>query len=263
MNKYFFLALFFLYSCASVEYSDKKYSLYDSRYPDYTYSESAHFIVNSRSSSYAKEISDMAEKYYYSLMMDTNLFSFVQVAPYRIVVHEDKESFLKKTKAPKWSGGFISSNTIETYISTQTPCVIAHEITHLILNEYLGDYAEIYPWISEGLAVYQERKACFESDLKYEKILKSKVYVSPYPFSVLNNLKPKNNDKIADVEKFYAQSSDIIKFLIKKEGSFKFYIFIDGLKRGLNLDFAIKNAYPAVFNDAYQLEKKWLNEIGK
>jgi len=259
MRKFYFL-FFIFYSCANIEYSSRNdYSLYCDKYPDYGYVETTHFIVNSSDLNYAKKISDMAERYYYSFMMDTNLFSFVPASPYRIIIHNDYETFIKKTNAKQWSGGFISSNTIETFISSNTECVIAHEITHLILNEYMGDMIDFYKWLNEGLATYEERKGCYVVDERYNNLLRYSVLPNPWSLNILVNLNPSSMSDVKEVEKFYAQSSDIIKFMIEKEGPFKFYLFICELKKGSSIDDALKNAYPSSFNSLSALEKEWLS----
>lgn len=260
MKNIIIFLVFFIYSCAGVEYSRHNYSLYYYKYPDYTYAESAHFILNSPSPDYARIYLDLAEKYYYSVMMDTNLFSFVQTEPYRVIIHHDKKSFIDKTGSPEWSGGFVSSNTIETYVSSNTNCVLAHEITHLIMNEYLNIYSSMNRWLEEGLATYEERKACFEVDNEYTDIFKSKVIPSPYPFSVMIDMNLEKTDTNDNVKKFYAQSSDIVKFMIEKEGPFKFYIFLDSIKKGFILDDALKNAYPQSFSSIYDLERLWIKD---
>lgn len=144
-------------------------------------------------------------KDYFSVMQATNLFSFVPSTPYRIMAHKDREDYLKAS-SNTWSAGFVSSNKIEVYISSQTLCVLAHEITHLILNEFIGRIIEHYLGISEGLARYQERKLCSDVDIKY-KHFKSGFKGLFYPKQIFLNYKPFIYFKC--VMKFYVQSSNI------------------------------------------------------
>ncbi|MEF3279697.1 MAG: hypothetical protein K6357_01850 [Elusimicrobiota bacterium] len=260
MKKIAFLFLIFLLSCAGIERNYSENDLYDLKYPDYSYMESAHFIVNADVSVDIRRISDEAEKFYYTIMMDTNLFSFVPEKPYRIIVHKDRETFLNKTASRKWIDGFINDKRIEVYFSSNVYCVLAHEITHLVLSEFLEDASQFYPWISEGLATYEERKACSEIDFIYNDIFVNIVKESPYSATSLSLYKPSTNDLEKDIKKFYVQSSDIVKFMIEKEGNFKFYIFLDGLRKGMPVDEALKNAYPLSFHSLKALWDRWYEE---
>ncbi|NLH38474.1 MAG: hypothetical protein GX445_00205 [Elusimicrobia bacterium] len=260
MKKLIIISLLCFCSCSNVEVIRPTTELFYSKYPDYVYMESAHFIINAPSDIDLKYYSLLAERFYYNIMMDTNLFSFVPAHPYRIIIHKDKNTFLTRTGSFDWSGGFIKDNIIETYISPTIDSTLAHEITHLILNEFIGENIYFYSWLSEGLATYEERKASSDVDIEYENIFRTKVIPSPYRFTNLISFIPKKETSNDEVKKYYAESSDIIKFMINREGSFKFYIFLDGLKRNLSLDNALKNAYPTSFTSVSALERIWLRE---
>ncbi len=262
-NKFKNFLIFLIFtSCTTLQYENKKINLYSEKYSEYDYIETAHFIINSPDILYAKEISNIVEKYYFDFMTETNLFSFIQDSPYRIIIHPDRETFIKKTKFPYSIHGFIKDKTIETYISTYTHCVLSHELTHLILKEYLGDNIDFHLWLNEGLATYFERKTCIEIDILYENIIISLPKEKLYPFSILFSYRtyPENSE---DLKKFYAQSSSIVSFLIKTEGSFKFYLFLEEIKKGNLIENAIRNIYPASYPNLSIFERKWLETIGK
>lgn len=49
--------------------------------------------------------------------------------------------------------------------------------------------------------------------------------------------------------------------MIEKEDSFKFYIFLNAIKNGVDLANALQQAYPISFNSFDRLLNNWLNSF--
>ena len=120
---------------------------------------SLHFKVSAYGMDNARKVSDAAEAFYKNIMMDTNLYSFMPSGLYEIVVYNDQNEYMAKTKQPAWSGGVAYGNSIYSYMGQQLGETIAHEMTHLVFNEFMGRPRQDLLWLNEGLAVYEEGKA--------------------------------------------------------------------------------------------------------
>lgn len=264
MKKQIIIGCLFFASCVSID----ERLIENKSYPSISYKEpscqirtreTAHFLVKACDYQTADKYASLAERFYDRVMRDTGLYSFVPQKPYEIAVYKDKSEYLVSSSAKKWSGAVTLGNVILTYPSQSPESIMAHEITHLILNEFLEDYSAPFAYIAEGLAVYQERQASSEVDLYYRNIITGKVKTSPIPFLEMAALNPIKSDKSDYISKWYAQCSSIVEYLIKREGAFRFSIFLKNIKKGYDSDSALKDAYPGIFSDYKDLEKKWLS----
>lgn len=251
--------LFSVFISCNVEYARKDYSPYFFAYPDYSYIETSHFVINSSDTSYLKEISDICERYYYALTMDLNINSFILSIPYRVIIHKDKETFIERTKASKRDNIILKPALIETYISSNTSSNLMYGIAYLLLKDYFGDLLDLNLWIVRGVSVYEERKLSGEINMKYENIIERNVKPQPYPLLRLISINPDELNNY-EKEKVYAELGDIVKFMIEKEGNFKFYLFLENLKKTLDLDHALLLTYSGSFDSITQLENLWKSE---
>lgn len=219
--------------------------------------ETVHFSIKACDSETAEKYAAFAERFYDSVMQDTNLYSFLPARPYEVVVYQNRDEYLSSTHSSQWSGGLTYGNAIFTWPSNDAAGVMAHEITHLIMNEFMENYSDSFLYISEGLAVYQERKASSSSDYSYRQIIEKSVKPAPIPFLEMASYKPIHDERSDYVLKWYAQCSSLVEYMIKKEGAFKFSLFLRDIKKGYDIDSALRDAYPGSFNDYKDLEKKW------
>lgn len=265
MRKCLFPLLFLFSSCVDIPLQEGPATEnvvipYKGLEPGAVEQESAHFRLRAYSSETARKYSDLAEQLYSTVMSDTGLYSFVPGNPYEIIVYRDKAEFVRKTSSPEWSGGITYGNAILLYEHDRYPAILAHEITHLIFNEFMEDYGRNnYFFINEGVAVYEERKAYTESDFYYRGLVDSQVRKAPISFLQMMSYKPLGVP--AEVEKWYAQCSSVAEYMLKKEGGFKFYIFLKNLKSGKDIDAAFRDAYPGSWNGYKELEEKWLSSL--
>jgi len=265
MRFIFLIFLFSFISCVDVPVIEK-YSTENVKLPYIKLDEncftieSAHFKVTAYTSQKAEKYSTLAEQLYTTIMNDTGLYSFVPKNPYEIIVYKDKSEFMNKTSSPKWSGGITYGNAILLYEDEKYPAIIAHEMTHLIFNEFMEDYGKnSYIWLNEGLAVYEERKAFTASNLNYQNIINQKVKNLPLSFLQMTAYKPIDNS--SEIDKWYAQCSSVVDYILKNGGNFKFYIFLKNLKSGMDIDLSLKDAYIGIWNNFSELEKKWFSSL--
>ncbi len=229
--------------------------------PGYKTYESAHFLVKAYTSETAVSYSVICEEGYNRVMGDVGLYSFALAKPYNIVVYKDSAEYIKKTGQPSWSGGMSQGNAILVYESQGAGAILAHEMTHLIFNEFMGLANSVdFKWINEGLAVYEETRASVSSKAAYSQRVTSLVEPNPVPFSQMINLAPQG-EQTAVVERWYAQVGSVVSFMINEGGTLGFSIFITKLKSGASADAAVAEAFPGLWKNIGDVEKAWLLNI--
>ncbi|OGS08395.1 MAG: hypothetical protein A2270_04765 [Elusimicrobia bacterium RIFOXYA12_FULL_51_18] len=231
--------------------------------PGYKTYETAHFLIKAYTTEIAVAQSVICEQDYSRIMNDLGLYSFAPVKPYNVVVYRDSQEYIKQTGQPRWSGGMAYGNAILIYDSEGAAAVLAHEMTHLIFNEFMGlaNNAD-FKWVNEGLAVYEENRASAVSKAAYSRRFSSTVATNPIPFSQMINLAPQGEQN-AVVEKWYAQVGSVVAFMIKEGGTLGFSILIIRLKAGDTVNAAIGTAFPGLWKNLRDIEKAWLLEISR
>ena len=135
-----------------------------------------HFLVKGTNYNTITQVGNLCEEIYNKIMFDTNLFSFKPKQNYLIAVYRTKSDYHHATGYPIWSGGGTvtqplgqilpserdnrARTAIYTWEENLSPTLLAHEISHLILNEFMeyqtySDMKNTY-WINEGFATYEE-----------------------------------------------------------------------------------------------------------
>ena len=229
--------------------------------PGYKTYESAHFLVKAYASETAMSYSVVCEANYNRVMGDVGLYSFAPLKPYNVVVYKDAPEYRLKTGQPEWSGGISYGNAILVYESQGAAAILAHEMTHLIFNEFMGLVNSVdFKWINEGIAVYEETRASVSSRAVYGQRVASLVEPNPIPFSQMINLAPMG-EQTAVVERWYAQAGSVVSFMINEGGTLGFSIFMTKLKAGASPDAAAAEAFPGLWKNIGEIEKAWLLHI--
>ena len=133
-----------------------------------------HFIVwysSDESSSWARSILRAAEAYYRRIADNINYSRYRNFWTWdervNIVVYQSKETFLKMTNQPAWSigGAFREETLLKTKMIVTFKQeegffdgILPHEISHLILGDFIGFEKTIPLWFNEGVAQLQERR---------------------------------------------------------------------------------------------------------
>lgn len=223
--------------------------------------ETAHFRISAYSG--IDTYADECESLYAGIMRETGLYSFVPPEPYNITVYRDAAEYHRKTGMPEWSGGAAYGNALMLYAGHGFNSSAAHEMTHLIFNEFMGLKGNLREnlWINEGLAVYMETKSDRNSESAYYRRFKNQILNNPMPFSQMVNLAPQNESS-RSTERWYAQVWSVVSFMLSRGGSFNFSVFLGRLKEGDSQDQALAYAYTD-WKNMEELEKAWLLYINR
>jgi len=223
--------------------------------------ETAHFVVKAYTSAGAAHYAALCEENYSRIMQDLGLYSFVPARPYNVVVYRDQAEFMSKTGQPDWVGGAAYGNALLLFEWEQLPTIMAHEMTHLVFNEFMGlSQSATLSWLNEGVAVYEETRSSPVSAAAYAAQVKLSVAPNPIPFSQMVNLAPMNESR-KNVDRWYAQVGSVVGFLVRQGGSFSFSIFLRKLRDGASVDRALEDTYAGLWKKLPDLEKSWKLEV--
>ncbi len=228
----------------------------------------AHFIVNfedDQDSSLADKVLKKAEGYYHSIAEHlgysrySNFWTWEERV--KIIIFKDRSAFLRSTGQPRWSlgyafshAGFTDTRVIVTFKQQNNflEGVLPHEITHLILRDFIGSSD---PWFDEGVAQYFEAHKRKLSEEFIEPMIVQGGYIPFRRLMTWHIQKEKNPQKVTI---FYFQSLSIIDFLISQYGFPSFARLCRYLRDGKNFDQAFQTSYPSL-KTLERLEKGWLN----
>ena len=229
--------------------------------PGHKTDETAHFAVKAYSSSSAALYSRLCEENYTRIMQDMGLYSFVPARPYNVIIYRDAAEYHAKTGQPEWSGGAAYGNALLLFEGEGLKAAVAHEMTHLIFNEFMGlSQPAGLRWLNEGVAVYEESRSNQVSLIFYADRVKSDVAHNPIPFSQMTNLAPQSESR-RNVDRWYAQAGSVAGFMIRQGGSFSFSIFLSKLRDGAAVDKALEDTYAGMWKKLSDVEKAWLLEV--
>lgn len=229
--------------------------------PGYKSQETAHFVVQAYTSAGAAHYSALCEENYTRIMQDLGLYSFVPARPYNVVVYRDAAEFHAKTGQPEWSGGAAYGNALLLFEGDGLGATMAHEMTHLVFNEFMGlSQAAQLRWLNEGVAVYEETRSDQVSAAAYAGRVSGTVAQNPIPFSQMTNLAPQNESQ-RNVDRWYAQVGSVVGFLVRQGGSFSFSLFLGRLRDGASVDKALDDTYNGLWKKLPDLEKAWRLEV--
>jgi hypothetical protein len=126
-----------------------------------------------------------------------------------------------------------------------------HELAHIALRDAVQNNA-VPLWFNEGLAVHLSREDAFA---RTRSLWAASVSGNLLPLSVLDDRFP--SDAVG-VPLAYAQSADIVRYLLRTEDQERFRLLISRLGRGQTFDRALYDAYDM---DAYNLEQNWRMDV--
>jgi hypothetical protein len=125
-----------------------------------------------------------------------------------------------------------------------------HEMVHIALDDATrGQHVPV--WFNEGLAIYLSG----ENALSRQQTLMSATFSGRLiPFQDLDRSFPTEQ---AEVNVAYAESADIMRFLMKRTDAIRFSSMIDRVREGEPFDRAAADAYGS---DLRKLEFQWVRE---
>jgi hypothetical protein len=164
---------------------------------------------------------------------------------------------------PKYASG-VAYSEIGLVLLTLTPVeasglhdlgeVFRHELAHVALGDAVVDAGRVPHWFNEGLAVHLSR----ESTLVRMKTLSTATLSGRLvPLARLEHGFPSD---ALDAELAYAESADVVRFLLRQEDKERFPSLIGRIRSGQSFELALRDAYGM---DLFTLEYEWREDVAK
>ncbi len=230
-----------------------------------------HFIVFYESKfdkDFAQLILQKAEDYYRKIGRQIGFTRYSEFWTWeervKIILFAQQSSFLENTGQPQWSKGYVhrerrffKTRMIVTFRQEQDflDASLPHEISHLILHDFIPQEEAIPLWFDEGIAQLQEKYKSQIANQMMRLLVKRGQYIR---FPDLHNWDPQNEDDPQKIKIFYSQSLSAIEFLIKTYGSEALGKFCRNLRDGKTFEQALRSAYPTQLETLFDLEQKWV-----
>lgn len=238
---------------------------------DWNEYKSDHFIIfyhQSIPSKYVRELTRKCERYYYLIADRLGLKRFEYWSwenRAKIFIYESKEQYIKKTGRPYWSAASvqIKKKSISTYYFEEGffNSVLLHELTHIILREFIGFNRKIPLWFEEGVACANEDKSYLRFLLPAKNFLSEGLYVSVEEMERMD-AKGMTSNKI-----FYPIAASLVIFLLEDYGKGDFVQLCKELRDGeafydaMDKVYDIENAQDLNENFLTFLENKSYEDI--
>ncbi|MFH1562489.1 MAG: peptidase MA family metallohydrolase [Nitrospirota bacterium] len=131
--------------------------------------------------------------------------------------------------------------------------IISHEFTHIVLGAVFKK-GYLPRWLNEGLSMYEAKEWEFANNIKVgEAYLTKKLF----PLSSITYTFPNNE---AQAQLAYAQSFDVLLFMMNEYGKDKIIGLIKELASGKEFNFAFKKSLGV---NLYELEIAWQKSLKK
>ncbi len=195
---------------------------------DWAVHKSDHFIVYHHPDipkSYVRSFTRRCEKYYdrITYRLGFNRFNFwLWENRARLYVFGSKEDYVSSTSSPGWTDAAVhmEKKHIATYYMPSKneefdrffDIILPHEMTHIILREFIGFDIEVPLWFDEGSACSSEK----ESQKRY--IYYAREIARQGKYLPVNRLEALNHHNMEPAV-FYPLSAALVNFLLEHEGS--------------------------------------------
>jgi len=229
---------------------------------------SGHFIIlypPQESDQWAQEVLQAAEQYYQTIANQIGYARYQDFWTWNnrvsIVVYPDKDAFIQETGQPPWSkAGAIQhaqhgrQRMIVTFKqeSMFLDGILPHEISHLMLHDFIGHDKNIPVWFDEGIAQLQEKETLSKANELMKMLVSRDQYI---PFPALLNYDIRKETDPRNVAVFYAQSVSVTDFMIRSYGNYEFGILCRAMKNGRSFEQAIEATYVQAAPSMEELEK--------
>lgn len=251
------LCFFLLLACSSWAKDDNK---------EWKQSKSEHFFVYYKDTSedFVKKVISSAEEYYKNITTDFGFSRFKGWAwngRAKIFIYDTKDEY-KKRSSFGWAAGEVDvlQKKIITYPSEAGffDSVLPHELTHIILREFIGTEDNIPLWFEEGGAMYGEKARRLDANHKVRALLLKGADVS---VQWLTSVRLGSNTDQATVSAFYAASASLFSFLIKELEPYRFARLCVELKKGIGFEKALGNSCMRL-KKSEDLQREWMRYLG-
>ena len=216
----------------------------------------------------AHTILEHAENYYNNIADDIGYARYQNFWTWgnrvKIILFNDEASYSRQTGQPPWSQGFalmyselFRSRVIVSYNGQPNfvEVILPHEITHLILHDFIGFDRPIPRFFDEGLAQLEQK----DDSLSHMDVM-AKLIVGgrtiPLKDLLAYDLVAHKNDA-ESVSIFYVESLYIVDFLVKTYGKDAFKEMCRQLRDGKDFEGALKSSYYPTIDSMKTLQGKW------
>ncbi len=230
-----------------------------------------HFIIYYETKDdafWADQVQDQADRYYDKI---ASMMGYARYQNYwswdnraKIIIYSSKERFHEATGQPEWATAgavrdqfLFRSRVIISYRQHDDflENVLPHEISHLMLQDFIGAGPNLPIWFDEGVAQLQENSKLSLARQAVKIFLKDNRYIN---FPDLFVLDVRRVSDVNLVQLFYAESVTVLDFLIKRYGNSSFQELCFEMKNGLDFQSAFKKIYGSSIASTDDFEKKWL-----
>ncbi len=229
-----------------------------------------HFIAyhTKEDNPFAGKVLKKSEGYYKSIPKKLGITRYSQFWTWdnrvKIWLYPDRATFLNETKKPEWARAVANykKKEIKSYKGhSGTPFVdgpLPHELSHLVLRDFIGLTKKVPLWLDEGVAQMMEVGKAGRAKRYVRQLLDTDNFMSVGTLTKLNIYRVRDKQL---VDMFYMESCSLIGFLIEEFGSDKFYRLCREIRDGESLDDALKKAYSGSIRSVDELNEKWKKHL--
>ncbi len=152
---------------------------------------------------------------------------------------------------PSMRLALLSLKAPHTWEATDIVTLSRHELMHLALNDAIGDH-HVPRWFDEGLAIHESGEQWTERLGTLWQATLAKTLLS---FADLDRGFAADG---SDVGVAYAESADVVRFLMRDDDRARFGSLVQRLRAGTPFDRAVGDAYDT---DLRKLEYEWRTEV--
>ena len=234
-----------------------------------------HFVVlcaSGEDEDMANGVLNHAEDYYRDIADDIGYSRYHNFWTWdhrvKIILFHDQGSFIEQTGQPSWSQGYASVYSemfkyriIVSYKDQANflEVILPHEITHLILHDFIGFDRPIPRFFDEGVAQLEQK----DDSLSHMDVVSHLITTGQIiPLQDLSgyDLAVHKNDA-QSVSIFYVESLYIIDFLVKTYGKDAFKEMCRHLRDGDVFEQALKSSYYPTLDSMQTLQAKWFDYV--
>lgn len=173
-----------------------------------------------------------------------------------IYIYRDQEDYVANGGLD-WAHGSAlgSSKTIKTYPAATGffDSVLPHELSHIVLHEFVGASADVPSWLDEGLAMYHEKARRVGAHRLVRKAIENGQFI---PLTQLTNMQLYKDSRPEAVELYYAEAASVVNFMMTQFGPVHVSQLCRALKDRLRFEQALAKVFVPV-RDLEDLNKRW------
>jgi hypothetical protein len=132
--------------------------------------------------------------------------------------------------------------------------IFRHELAHVALHDAVGQSHRVPYWFNEGLAVHLSRES---SIVRLKTLSTATLSSNLIPLGRLESGFPRDP---ALAELAYAQSADVVRFLLRKQDAERFPRLVSRIRDGQTFDAALRDSYGL---EPPSLEYEWREDVAR